>query len=88
MKKWFGKRKPNLRLVWDASSLPDAVDQARKEWQNAQRLVDLSEGVKEIDESIYFLQITEKRYMYLLNQAKLEHEQKQTKGESGWARNG
>lgn len=88
MKKWFGKQKPDIRLVWDNESLPAAVDQACMVWQHAQRLVDLSEGKAEIDESIYFLQITEKRYMYLLNQAKLEHQHKQMKGEAGWAQNG
>lgn len=71
--KWFGKQKQEIMIVWDSGSLADAVDQALIDWQNAQRLVDLSEGASEIDDSIYYLQITEKRYMYLLNQAKLEY---------------
>jgi hypothetical protein len=69
--KWFGgKQRPDTVAVWDSDALPEAVDRARIDWQNAQRLVDLSEGPSEIDDSIYYLQVTEKRYMYLLNQAK------------------
>jgi hypothetical protein len=70
---WMGKRKPKIAVNWEPGSLEEAVDRARMDWQQAQHLVDVSEPNGELEDAIYYLQLTEKRYMYLLRQAKREH---------------
>lgn len=70
---WWGKRKPYIVMNWDGDSLQTAVDLAREHWQEALDLVDVREGNEEIDHSIYYLQLAQKRYMFLLQQAKTEH---------------
>jgi len=49
--------------------LPDAVDKAQMVWRNAQQLVDLAEE-RDVEEAIYYLHLTEKRYMYLLQKTR------------------
>jgi hypothetical protein len=70
---WIGKRKQQIAASWEPGSLEEAVDRARMDWQNAQHLLDVSEPTRELEDAIYYLQLTEKRYMYLLQQAKREH---------------
>lgn len=67
--KWLGKEKNRkvVRLDWHA--LTDAIEQAREDWQQAGQLLDVTEA-RDVDHSIYYLHVTEKRYMYLLDQAK------------------
>lgn len=69
--KWLKKQKaPRLLASWQFGTLEDAVDRAKMDWQNACHLVDQSEQDADVEDAIYYLQLTEKRYMYLLNQAK------------------
>jgi hypothetical protein len=75
--KWLKKQKLQQLASWDYHELEEAVDRAKMDWQNARRLVDLSEDNGEVEDAIYYLQLTEKRYMYLLNQVKREQVGKQ-----------
>lgn len=70
MSRW-GK-KARVMAKWDAEGLDDAVNQARLKWQHARHLVEISEPDGGVDDAIYYLQLTEKRYVYLLSQAKRE----------------
>ncbi|MGE5701128.1 MAG: DUF2508 family protein [Clostridia bacterium] len=70
--KWW-KRKEAVEqprsLPW---SLQEAVDQARSDWQNAQHYFNRTEQEDHIDDGIYYLKLTEKRFMFLLQQARQE----------------
>ncbi|WP_420913384.1 DUF2508 family protein [Brevibacillus laterosporus] len=46
-------------------------------WQNAQRHVDFSEGVQQVDHFIYQYRLAEKRYMYLLKQIRRHEKQRE-----------
>ncbi|MED1954426.1 DUF2508 family protein [Brevibacillus centrosporus] len=74
MSRW-GK-KTRILIDVDAGGLDAAVNQARLDWQHARHLVEISEPDGGLDDAIYYLQLTEKRYMYLLSQAKREHHRK------------
>ncbi len=67
---WKGKTKVVYVAGSEHWSLPDAVDRAQAVWQNAQQLVDLSEE-KDVADAIYYLHLTEKRYMYLHQKTRL-----------------
>ncbi len=69
--KWLNRREPKERLN-EEWGLQGAVDRARLDWQNAHHLVNSSEQEGEIDDSIYYLQVVQKRYMFLLQQARQE----------------
>jgi hypothetical protein len=75
--KWLKRQKRQQIAWWNHHSLEEAVDQAKMDWQNARHLADMSEKDSEVEDAIYYLQLTEKRYMYLLNQAKQEEVRKQ-----------
>lgn len=75
MSRW-GK-KTRILIDVDAGGLDAAVNQARQDWQHARHLVEISEPDGGLDDAIYYLQLTEKRYMFLLSQAKREHHRKQ-----------
>ncbi|EJL47886.1 Protein of unknown function (DUF2508) [Brevibacillus sp. CF112] len=74
MSRW-GK-KERVVIDWDAESLDVAVNQAREDWQYARHLVEVSEPDGGLEDVIYYLHVTEKRYMYLLAQAKRERHRK------------
>ncbi|ELK42035.1 hypothetical protein BAG01nite_18200 [Brevibacillus agri] len=74
MSRW-GK-KERVVIDWDAESLDVAVNQAREDWQHARHLVEVSEPDGGLEDVIYYLHVTEKRYMYLLAQAKRERHRK------------
>ncbi|WP_312116013.1 DUF2508 family protein [Brevibacillus reuszeri] len=75
MSRW-GK-KARVVIAWDAEELDVAVNQARLNWQHARHLAEISEPDSSLDDVIYYLHLTEKRYMYLLAQAKRERYRKQ-----------
>jgi hypothetical protein len=51
-------------------SLPDAVEQARQEWIAAQYYYNTVADQDLIDYAVYGMQAAEKKYMYLLKQAR------------------
>lgn len=66
---WKARTKVVYATGSEQWSLPDAVDGAQAVWRNAQQLVDLAEE-KDVEEAIYYLHLTEKRYMYLLQRTR------------------
>lgn len=75
MSRWGKKAKVLIDV--GAVGLDAAVTRARLDWQYARHLVDISEPDGGLVDAIYYLQLTEKRYTYLLSQAKREHVRKQ-----------
>jgi hypothetical protein len=71
------RKKERVVVNWDAESLDVAVNQARRDWQHARYLAEIGEPDAGLDDVIYYLQLTEKRYMYLLLQAKRERYRQQ-----------
>ncbi|ATF10604.1 DUF2508 family protein [Brevibacillus porteri] len=75
MSRW--RKKARFVVEWNEASLDVAVNQARMDWQHARHLVEISEPDDGLDDVIYYLHVTEKRYMYLLAQAKRERNRQQ-----------
>lgn len=50
--------------------LPDIVEQARQEWLAAQSYYNSVTDSDLVDHAVYLMQATEKKYMYLLKQAR------------------
>ncbi|MFG0213878.1 DUF2508 family protein [Brevibacillus porteri] len=75
MSRW--RKKARFVVEWNEASLDVAVNQARMDWQQARHLVEISEPDGGLDDVIYYLHVTEKRYMYLLAQAKRERNRQQ-----------
>ncbi|MED1780974.1 DUF2508 family protein [Brevibacillus fortis] len=75
MSRW--RKKARYVVEWNEASLDVAVNQARMDWQHARHLVEISEPDGGLDDVIYYLHVTEKRYMYLLAQAKRERNRQQ-----------
>lgn len=50
--------------------LPDVVEQARLEWLAAQAYYDAVTDKDLVDHAVYLMQAAEKKYMYLLKQAR------------------
>ncbi|MDD4600709.1 hypothetical protein SDC9_15153 [bioreactor metagenome] len=50
--------------------LPDVVEQARQEWFAAQSYYNTVTDHDLVDHAVYLMQATEKKYMYLLKQAR------------------
>nr|WP_256434436.1 MULTISPECIES: DUF2508 family protein [Brevibacillus] len=71
------RKKARFVVEWNEASLDVAVNQARMDWQHARHLVEISEPDGGLDDVIYYLHVTEKRYMYLLAQAKRERNRQQ-----------
>lgn len=71
------EKKARFVVEWNEASLDVAVNQARMDWQHARHLVEISEPDGGLDDVIYYLHLTEKRYMYLLAQAKRERNRQQ-----------
>src|SRR5690242_15148711 len=53
-------------------ALPDAVEQARREWLSAQRYYNSVSDNDLVDHAVYLMQAAEKKYMYLLKKARSE----------------
>lgn len=70
-------KKARLVVSWEGDGLDASVNQARLDWQHARHLVEICEPDSRLDDAIYYLQLTEKRYMYLLAQAKQERNRQQ-----------
>lgn len=51
-------------------SLPVVVEEARQEWLNAQSYYNTVSDEDLIDHAVYLMQATEKKYIYLLKQAR------------------
>lgn len=63
---WREKTKRVGVIGNEAWSLPDAINQAHQVWQRSHQLLDMAEQ-EETDAAVYYLLLTEKRYMYLLH---------------------
>ncbi|WP_378955648.1 DUF2508 family protein [Pelosinus sp. sgz500959] len=50
--------------------LPVMVEEARQEWLNAQSYYNMVSDEDLIDHAVYLMRATEKKYMYLLKQAR------------------
>lgn len=50
--------------------LPVVVEEARRDWLNAQSYYNTVSDEDLIDHAVYLMQATEKKYMYLLKQAR------------------
>jgi Protein of unknown function (DUF2508) len=72
--------KPRAAVHWGPEALDEAVDRARLDWQHARHLMEISEPDNGLEDAIYYLQLTEKRYMFLLAQAKRERERRHAQG--------
>ncbi|MFM1655419.1 DUF2508 family protein [Brevibacillus sp. B_LB10_24] len=70
---WFSRKRVSLPEKSEWGNLQDAVEQAKKQWQMAEHAMRNTEEEEEIDDAIYYLLLTEKRYMYLLDRARAEY---------------
>lgn len=66
---WKIRQKKTVRQVYEWP-LIESVEQALQEWRHAQHLMELSEGHNQVDEAVYHLRLVEKRYAFLLDQAR------------------
>lgn len=73
--KWFGSKKTSRVFRQDWNSLTEAIERARLDWQHAQQIMSTAEA-NGVDGSIYYLHLTEKRYMFLLDQARKVYSKK------------
>jgi Protein of unknown function (DUF2508) len=80
MLSWFGTKSGKTKPIQGDWPLKEAIDVAIQVWKNAQNRVSISETDDEIDDAILHLQLTEKRYVYLLKQARYECQEKQVLG--------
>lgn len=53
-------------------ALPDAIEQARREWLSAQRYYNSVSDSDLVDHAVYLMQAAEKKYIYLLKKARNE----------------
>lgn len=53
-------------------TLPEIIEQARREWQDAQAYYNTVTDVDLIDHAAYRIQAAEKRYIYLMKKARQE----------------
>ncbi|MBO8164840.1 MAG: YaaL family protein [Brevibacillus sp.] len=68
--RWFTRSKKPAAALDEWTWLIQSIERARQDWQHAQHLVSQSEQKEAIDDAIYYLRLTEKRYMFLLNCAR------------------
>jgi hypothetical protein len=52
--------------------LPDAIEQARREWLCAQNYYNSVSETDLVDHAVYLMQAAEKKYVYLLKKARRE----------------
>lgn len=71
--RWFPRNKHQSALMDEWTALQQSIEQARRDWQYAQQHVSMSEEQEAIDNAIYYMQLAEKRYMYLLDCARRYH---------------
>ena len=55
-----------------AQNLPDAIEQARREWHCAQNYYNSVSDTDLVDHAVYLMQAAEKKYTYLLKKARQE----------------
>lgn len=72
---FWRQEKPSV--TWGSNGIEEAVNRARLDLQHASHLMEISEPDNGLEDAIYYLQLTEKRYMYLLSHAKREREHQQ-----------
>jgi len=53
-------------------SMAEIVEQARREWVNAQNYYNEVSDTDLVDHAVYMMQAAEKKYMYLLKKARRE----------------
>jgi hypothetical protein len=53
-------------------ALPDAIEQARREWLCAQNYYNSVSDSDLVDHAVYLMQAAEKKYIYLLKRARRE----------------
>ncbi|MDR3566365.1 MAG: YaaL family protein [Negativicutes bacterium] len=53
-------------------ALPEAIEQARREWLNAQNYYNSVSDSDLVDHAVYLMQAAEKKYIYLLKKARRE----------------
>lgn len=53
-------------------SLPESIEQARREWQEAQAYYNTVTDKDLIDHAAYLIQAAEKKYIYLMKRARAE----------------
>lgn len=53
-------------------AIPEAVEQARREWLAAQRYYNSVSDSDLVDHAVYLMQAAEKKYIYLLKKARSE----------------
>ncbi|QOS98489.1 DUF2508 family protein [Brevibacterium sp. JNUCC-42] len=73
--KWLKKNEDVKEQQVQPYHLQEAIASALQHWKNAQRHVDCSEGLQQVDHSIFQFRLAEKRYMYLLKQIRRQTEQ-------------
>jgi hypothetical protein len=61
---------PNEMKPISLPSLPEVVEQARKEWLNAQDYYNTVSDEDLVDHAAFLMQAAEKKYMYLLKMAR------------------
>lgn len=68
--KWFLRNKQQFATTDEWTALQQSIERAKRDWQYALQHVSMSEEQEAIDNAIYYLQLTEKRYTYLLDCAR------------------
>ncbi|WP_164553238.1 DUF2508 family protein [Brevibacillus marinus] len=68
--KWFLRNRHEARTDDEWTALQQSIERARQDWQYAQQHVSMSEEKETIDNAIYHLQLTQKRYVFLLDCAR------------------
>lgn len=53
-------------------TMPELIEQARREWQDAQEYYNIVSDIDLIDHAAFRIQAAEKRYMYLMKKAREE----------------
>jgi hypothetical protein len=62
----------NLKINSEVVGLVDGIEQARREWHSAQAYYDAVSDTDLVDYAVYLMQAAEKKYTYLLKQARRE----------------
>ncbi len=65
-----GSRQHNIQ--WQQLTMPEVIEQARLEWQDAQDYYNTVTEEDLIDHAAYRIRAAEKRYMYLMKKARQE----------------
>ena len=74
---WLRGRQPTDKELTEEEKLKEEIDAARKEWKIAREHINYVSDPDLIDHAIFSLEAAERKYGYLLRQAKKRHAQKQ-----------